>query len=324
MQHVHVLRRLLAFAALALVCGPVLAHPALWYVKQGKSTVYLFGTVHLLSNDIHWHFPALDQALERSQALYIEVTDDNPAHMASLVMRYGIDRAHPLSARLTGSDYAALTKAARVAKLSGGAAALEPMKPWLAALTLSVTPFLKAGMDPAEGVDKQLKTHMSGAGKPVYGLETAAQQIHFFSDLSMPLQIAFLQDTLRDTEKDKNELLSLVDAWKQGNTAEIAKLENDELKMQEPALYQRLIVQRNIAWAARIKSILTQPGTVLVAVGAAHLTGPDSVQAQLAKLGITVQRYSCHKLQKCAVMALGENGKRGRWIVYASILPKSV
>jgi uncharacterized protein YbaP (TraB family) len=35
--------------------------------------------------------------------------------------------------------------------------------------------------------------------------------------------------------------------------------------------------------------LLQHPGTVFIAVGAAHLAGPDSVQAQLAKLGITTQ-----------------------------------
>jgi uncharacterized protein YbaP (TraB family) len=110
---------------------------------------------------------------------------------------------------------------------------LQPMKPWLAALTLSVAPLLKAGIDPAQGVDKQLKTQMTAAGKPVYGLETAEQQIQFLANLSSPMQLAFLRDTLRDVDKDTEELRSLVDrAWKQGDVAAIAKLENDELKTQ--------------------------------------------------------------------------------------------
>lgn len=275
---------------LFLLCGNAWAHPALWQVKSGNSTVYLFGTVHLLPNDTDWHFPALNQALAQSQTLYIELTDDDQANMASLVMQYGLDTAHPLSTQLTESDNAALARAAQLAGLPGGATTLEPMKPWLAALTLSVAPLLKAGLDPAEGVDKQLRTQMTAAGKPVHGLETAQQQIEFLADLPNSLQLAFLRDTLRDADKDVAELRSLVDAWKQGNVAAIAKLENDELKTQEPALYQELLVQRNTNWAAKIKDMLKQPGTVFVAVGAAHLAGPDSVQAQLAKLGITVQQ----------------------------------
>jgi uncharacterized protein len=273
-----------------LLCGNALAHPTLWQAKSGNSTVYLFGTVHLLPNDTDWRFPALNQALAQSQMLYIELIDDDQASMTSLVLRYGLDTAHPLSTQLSESDNAALAKAAQLAGLPGGVTTLQPMKPWLAALTLSVAPLLKAGLDPAEGVDKQLKLQMTTAGKPVRGLETAEQQIQFLANLSSPMQVAFLRDTLKDVDKDTAELLSLVDAWKQGDVAAIAKLENDELKTQEPALYQALIVQRNVKWADKIKDMLKQPGsTVFVAVGAAHLAGPDSVQAQLAKLGFTVQ-----------------------------------
>ena len=288
----HISRRFLILLSplFLLLCGNALAHPALWQIKSGNSTIYLFGTVHVLPNDTDWHFPALNQALTQSQVLYIELTDDDQASMASLVLRYGLDTAHPLSTQLNESDNAALAKAAQLAALPGGVATLQPMKPWLAALTLSVAPLLKAGLDPEAGVDKQLKSQMTSAGKPVHGLETAEQQIQFLADLPSPMQVAFLRDTLRDADKGTAELLSLVDAWKQGDIAAIAKLENDELKTREPAPYQTLIVQRNAQWAGKIKDMMKQPGTVFIAVGAAHLAGPDSVQAQLAKLGITVQQ----------------------------------
>ena len=284
-------RSLVLWPLLWLCCASALAHPAMWQVKHGDSTVYLFGTVHLLPNDTDWRYPALDQALAKSQTLYLELTDDDQANMTALVLRYGMDSEHPLSTLLNQNDNAALAKAAQVAGLPGGTMTLQPMRPWLAALTLAVAPLMKAGLDPAAGVDKQLQTQMTRAGKPVHGFETAEQQIHFLADLPSSLQVAFLRDTLRDVDKDKQELLSLIDAWKHGDVAAIAKLENEELKTQEPALYQKLLVQRNQEWAARIKDLLRQPGTtVFVAVGAAHLAGPDSVQAQLAKIGVTAQQ----------------------------------
>lgn len=273
-----------------LLCGNALAHPVLWQAKIGNSTVYLFGTVHLLPSDTQWRFPALDQALAQSQTLYIELTDDDQASITPLILRYGLDAAHPLSTQLSQRDNIALNKAAQIAGLPGGAQALEPMKPWLAALTLSVAPLMKAGLDPSQGVDKQLKMQMTAAGKPVYGLETAEQQIQFLANLSSPMQLAFLRDTLRDVDKDTAELLSLINAWKQGDVAAIAKLENDELKTGEPELYQRLLVERNENWAAKIKDMMRRPGTIFIAVGAAHLAGPDSVQAQLAKIGVVVRQ----------------------------------
>ena len=51
-----------------------------------------------------------------------------------------------------------------------------------------------------------------------------------------------------------------------------------------------LLVDRNRNWAQWIKQRMTKPGTVFIAVGAGHLAGPDSVQAQLAKLGLKAER----------------------------------
>ncbi|MDO1529928.1 TraB/GumN family protein [Fulvimonas sp. R45] len=283
------MRRLLSLL-LVLFAAPALAHPALWAVKDVDTTLYLFGTVHLLPHDTDWHFPVLDKALADSQALYVEITDDDPAHMTALVLRYGIDTAHPLSGLLGPFDRGRLERAARLADVPGGMAALDIMRPWLAALTLTVAPMVKAGLDPALGVDRQLRAAMEKAGKPVRALETAEQQVRFLADMPQALQLGLLRSTLRDTDRADVDLKALIGAWKAGDEAAIARLENDRLERQEPQLYRRLLVERNAAWARRIKAMLDRPGTVFIAVGAAHLAGPDSVQAQLAKLGVHAAR----------------------------------
>ncbi|WP_458071662.1 TraB/GumN family protein [Rhodanobacter sp. BL-MT-08] len=273
-----------------LVSLPATAQPALWEVKSAQSTVYLFGTVHLLPSDTDWRYPALDKALAASDSLTIELTDDDPAHMQALVMKYGLDPSHPLSAELTAAENTTLAKAAQTAGVPGGEQTLEMMRPWLAALTLGMAPLIKAGFDPAHGVDKLLQAQMIKAGKPVNGLETSEQQIGFLANLPQPLQLDFLRDTLHDVDKDSSELTGLITAWKNGDTDGIAHLEDDDVRKQSPELYKTLIVDRNKAWATKIAALLQHPGTVLIAVGAAHLAGPDSVQAQLKALGIQTQR----------------------------------
>jgi hypothetical protein len=53
-----------------------------------------------------------------------------------------------------------------------------------------------------------------------------------------------------------------------------------------PGLYDALLTNRNANWVRWIKARMDKPGTVFMAVGAAHLVGKDSVQTQLAKEGI--------------------------------------
>ena len=266
------------------------AKPALWVVKDADTTIYLFGTVHLLPNDTDWRYPALDKALAASDSLTIELTEEDPARMQALVLQYGLDPGHPLSDKLSAAENATLAKAAQTVGVPGGVNTLRMMRPWLAGLTLAVAPLLKAGMDPAHGVDKLLKAQMQAAGKPVDGLETAEQQIRFLADLPADVELDFLRSTLRDVDKGSTELTTLIDAWKNGDVATIGRIEDEDLARQAPALYQRLLVQRNQAWATKITAMLQQPGTVFIAVGAAHLAGPDSVQAQLRKLGVEAAR----------------------------------
>lgn len=280
----------LLFLLLALLAAPAAAHPALWVVRDADTTIYLFGTVHLLPQDTDWHFPALDKALADSQVLYVEIVDDDQANMTALVLRYGMDMAHPLSNLLTPFERDRLEHAARLANIPGGIAALDVMRPWLAALTLTIAPLTQAGLDPAEGVDKQLRATMEKSGKPVHALETAEQQIRFLADMPQAMQLALLRSSLRDTDRASVDLKTLVNAWKDGDDAAIARLENDLMRREEPALYQRLLVERNATWARRVATMLQQPGTTFIAVGAAHLAGPDSLQAQLKKQGDVVDR----------------------------------
>ncbi len=285
-----VLMRLL-FSLALLLPAAVVAHPALWAVKDADTTIYLFGTVHLLPDDTAWHSPELNQALAHSHTLYLEITDDNPAGMAALVLKYGLDPAHPLSGRLGPAELQQLQSAAEHADVPGGMQTLNMMRPWLAALTLATAPLLKAGLDPQHGVDKQLKAQMLAAGKEVLGLETAEQQIRFLADMPEPTQLDFLRSTLKDVEQGPTQLTELIDAWKAGDVEKIARIEDDDMRQQSPELYQRLLVERNQAWATKIASLLKAPGTIFIAVGAAHLAGPDSVQAQLRKTGIEAVRH---------------------------------
>ncbi|WP_243047410.1 TraB/GumN family protein [Dyella sp. RRB7] len=269
-----------------LLVTTVAAQPGLWVARNDHATIYLFGTVHLLPSDTHWRSPALDKALDESQRLSIEIVDDDTASMQALVMQHGIDVEHPLSSKLDSDDRQALEQAAETAKLPGGVATLQPMQPWLAALTLTMAPLVQAGMDPNLGVDKLLKARMLEAGKPVDGLETAEQQIRMLADLPESMQLAFLRQSFKEVAEGPSKLRELIDAWRDGDTAAIARIEDEDVRKESTRLYQSLIVDRNQAWAKLIAERMQQPGVSFIAVGAGHLAGPDSVQAQLRKLGV--------------------------------------
>lgn len=286
-------RRLAALAVLAattFAALPAAADPAVWVVRDADSTLYLLGTVHVLRPDTVWRTPAIDKALAEADELWIEVEADDPAAMQPLVRRYGLDPANPLSSKLTPEQKARLDAAA--AGMGASGAALEPLRPWLAALTLSMGPLVKAGYDPASGVESKLKAAAREAGKPIRTLETLEQQIGFFADLPPAVEMAFLLSALDEMETGPAMLDALVAAWSAGDVEALDELMVADLAADYPELHEALLVRRNKDWARQIQTLLDGKGVSVVAVGVAHLVGDDSVQVQLAGRRIAAERLA--------------------------------
>ena len=285
-------RRLLPVALIFIVFAAISAkaEPAMWVIKDADSTIYLIGTLHLLKHDTEWNAEKVKKTVHDATELWLEVADfDNEAALAPLMAKFGIDPQHPLSSRLNGEQRQKLEKIA--ATYAVPVASLEPMRPWLAALVLAVGPIMKAGYDPKAGVERVLNAQALAEGDKIRGFETAEEQIQILASLSDEEQIAFLNSILDDLEKGLDLLDKLAKAWIDGDLDTITRLAVDDMKKEAPTVYQKLIVQRNIAWSEKIAVMLKGSGVQQIAVGAAHLVGPDSVQAQLAKRGIKVEKY---------------------------------
>jgi uncharacterized protein len=267
-----------------------LADPALWVAKSDHATVFLFGTVHALKSESDWQTPKISAAFAASEELWLEADDADPKTMGPIVSRLGLDPTHPLSTKVTADDMPRLDAAAKSAGMPSEFA-LEPMRPWLAALTLAVLPIVKAGYDPAKGVDNILKAKAIAAHKPVHGLETAEQQMHFFADLPEARQVEMLRSVLDEVEGGKAQVADILAAWSEGDLPAIDKYLNADDVQNYPDLYAVLIVNRNRAWAEKITERLKSGlGVTFVAVGAGHLVGRDSVQKALEARGISVVR----------------------------------
>jgi uncharacterized protein len=288
-----VLALLTAAALVICTVRPAWAVPALWVVQSptGTGKVYLFGTVHVLREGTQWRSPELDAAIAESQDLYLEIADPaNMANVASVLLKMGFDRDHPLSTKISKADVALLDAGAKRYGF-GSEAVFEPMRPWLAFMMLSALPALRSGYSSANGVDLQIRKDFVAAGKPIRGFETLDMQAHIFADLPESVQIALLEEQLKDMSQQTNvaKVDAMVNAWLAGNQDEIAaSLQGD--KVTYSPLYAKILIDRNKAWASALAERLKEPGTSFVSVGAGHLAGPDGVPALLARMGFTVTR----------------------------------
>jgi uncharacterized protein YbaP (TraB family) len=246
--------------------------------------------LHLLKHQAEWKGQKVSKVIADSTELWLEIADpENQAGIMPLLQKYGYDRNKPLSVQLTSEQKEKLERIEKEYNLP--AATIEPMRPWMAALLLGVLPLQKAGYDANAGVDHLVKEQAEKEGDKVNGFETQEQQVRFLADLPEADQIAFLVDTLDDVSQGIGLLDKLATAWLEGDTKTINDVFVNEVKVKAPSIYQKLIVDRNVRWAERIAELQRAPGVRLIAVGAGHLVGPDSVQAQLVKKGIKAQPY---------------------------------
>lgn len=265
----------------------VLLHPALWVVRDHDTTIYLFGTFHLLRPGNVFLTGPLAKALDRSGELVTEVVD--PAGIETqkaLLSRATLPPGQTLRALMLAkqrAEYEAL-----LAKIPLNPVLLDRYKPWYAAVVLSSLPLLKAGLDPKSGAEVALSANAERRKVPHSALETADYQLGLFDGLPTAVQMGFLASVMRDYDKIAPEIDGLVDAWGHGDAEGLAKAMNADID--DPRLEQVLLIQRNRNWATWVRARLHQPGTVFVAVGAGHLAGKGSVQAQLAEAGIQTQR----------------------------------
>jgi uncharacterized protein YbaP (TraB family) len=286
-----------AFAALALLAAPAAqaqavkdADPALWVVKDADTTIYLFGTVHVLKPGLRWFDEAVKTAFDKSGELVLEMIEPDAATMQGLVMRMAVNHTGPsLTEKLPADKREAYARAMNDVGIPP--VALDRVDPWLAAVTLSVAGLPKLGYDPESGVEKALSAAAKTAGKQVLPLETPEQQLGYFDNLSETLQVKFLVSTIDDYAKMGEMLDKMVASWSAGDPDALAKTMNEGLR-ETPEIGKILLTDRNVRWAEWIDRRLATPGTVFVAVGAGHLAGDQSVQVQLAKRKLTSTRIA--------------------------------
>ena len=283
-----------AFAAVAPAAAAAQATgagPALWVVRDADSTLYLFGTVHVLRPDTLWRWTVVEHAFDSADRLVLEISNpDDQAALMPVIQQHGMSPDRPLSQLLNAEERSKLDAAAQTMGASG--AALDPMRPWLAALTLSVAPLVKAGYDPQSGVELVLKARAAAAGKEVGGFETIDEQVRILAGFPEEAQLDFLRSTLEDFESATTDLDKLVEAWAEGDVRAIDRLGVQPMRRENRAVYDALLVRRNANWADQIETLLEGSGTVFIAVGAAHLAGRDSVQTMLDRRGVEVERIN--------------------------------
>ena len=253
----------------------------------GGATVYLLGSVHLLSADAATLPPEVDSAFEHAKSVAFETSLDSVMMRGQELMAHG--RYTNGATLRTSLSPAGLAKLDTILPEYGlSVDQVNGLKPWLVALALTQMTMQRANFQPQYGVDAQLNAKAHQEGKPIVGLESVDFQLGLFDALSPADQERLVVET-RAPDQEAKELTQVKDAWSTGNAAELDSLLNSRLQS-DPTLLQALVTNRNRNWIPKIEAMLKGSDDVLVVVGAGHLVGKQGVVELLRAKGYKVEQ----------------------------------
>jgi len=270
--------------------------PAIWVATDFDSTLYLFGTVHLLPDDLVWQREDMRQAFADSGTIFFEVDTGPESQVQGTVLTTSLGLRSDglrLSDRLDNYQLNLMEAAANNGDLT--IAALDGMQPWLAAEYLTFAAAQNAGLSAALSADEALKSRAAREGKNVIYLESLETQIRASAELPEYIQIRILTETLERFNALGLDATNIAEQWAVGGTDYLTDQLIRPMKSREPEVFNNLLRDRNRAWANKIVRFMEDSGTGFVAVGTAHLLGEQSLLSELREQGYSVQRYYAFK-----------------------------
>ena len=279
------------FAALLafLVLGNAHADPAMWAVTDGRNTVYLFGSVHLLPEGGFTIDGALAEAYRDAEQVCFEVDSSklDEATITSITLARAIDPEGRNLFELLGSEADRARAAAAVAGID--IAPFAPFEPWFAGLTISVMALQQHGYDVEHGVEQIIEASADRDGKGRCGLETLDFQLGMLDGMPAQLQQELLLQSLDEASQIDEVIKPLLAAWRAGDERALMRSLEEDFEGY-PELEEQLIYARNERWAGLVGDMLDETDDVLLVVGALHLVGDRGLPALLRERGFKVQR----------------------------------
>jgi uncharacterized protein YbaP (TraB family) len=278
----------LLFPTLAQAKTNEIAKPALWKLSDADTTIWLFGSVHLLSPEIRWFEGSIAKAFVKSDELVVETELSADAATSRILLERAFDRnGKPLRTELTPTQRVAYDRQLKAYGLNP--VTFDQFKPWFAATSLTAIAYRKLGYASESGVEMVLFREARRVKKPIVSLESLEEQVALLDSFARPIQLRMLAATIDELDEGAEHATALIDAWRTGDDSALAREMNDSID-ELPELRAVLLDKRNDRFADWIARRMAKPGTVFVAVGAGHFGGKHNVRELLEAKGFKIKR----------------------------------
>lgn len=269
----------------------------LWRVsgKDCYKPSFLFGTIHLETGEYIDSVPGLNEAIESVDAIYGEIYSETLLGKETMnkIMKDAVAPSDStIDKLLTKEEYNVVDSVVRV-YLMGliGLDNLKMLKPAVVYEQLNVLQMQKyfpQALDPSNSLDMAIQNRGMKLGKHVDGLESVDDQIKALFSAPLIDQAHDLVDFCRKDNKIDQYGKQLCDAYHAQDLPALEHILFDpEMGMSEEEM-ETVSYGRNRNWMEKIEMTLPVQ-SVLIAVGAAHLLGPQGLIQLLRDRGYTVE-----------------------------------
>ncbi|MGH1469808.1 MAG: TraB/GumN family protein [Cellvibrionaceae bacterium] len=276
---------------LELTC-PDPSSSLLWTIKGTKSTVHLFGSIHIGAKGFYPLDKKIEKIFRKSDYLVFEVnpqTIADPKNAIEIQTRSLLPNNETIDKHVSANTVSKVKKA--LTNFGLPADSFMVYKPWFITMLLTNMQVMSMGYMPQYGVEQYLLREKAEA-TDVLELETFISQLELMESLDGE---AFLSYTLANLEKSKTTIRELIHAWQCGDKKSLEGIFSSEfdidgsLGKQFDTLEKKLLFDRNIIMTNGIEKFLREgTGIYFVVVGAAHYVGKNSVVQMLEKKGFNV------------------------------------
>ncbi len=265
-----------------------------WRVKSPTATVYLLGSIHVRPHTPLQLPQVVEQGFEASNYVGFEfdlskqeeVERDYPNYVED---HFSYPPGDDLTKHLTLGQWKLLEMIA--AKVKVPEAQIRKLKPYMVDDYLGRIGQIKGREDlKKNGIDMIFLRKAQKANKPVFGMEYWYEPFKVLDSLPEPEQVYYLFGSSAASNNQIRFFDEIFADWKTGNTVDLESLTYNGLSLDDKAIMDKIVLQRNQYWIPQMDRILQGTGTYFIVVGSAHLVGPNGLPSLLTQKGYTVEQ----------------------------------
>lgn len=276
-------------ASIALCVSMAASAAPVYKVTKDNDTVYIGGTIHILSATDYPLQPEFDEAYGAADEVYFETNMgilEDPSFQMQIVPYLTYQDGRNLKTGLKPETFERLDT--YMASKGLPIQQFLPLNPTGVMLTLTVMENQVQGFT-AQGVDAFFFKKSTADSKTIGWFESPEEQLEVIGSFSNEDPDGMIDYMLEELARGREVIATLHDSWRVGDMEKLAETGLDSFEGYE-GLYNSLIKNRNDAWMKQIEPMFGDEGTELILVGALHLPGPDGLLTQLEKKGYTVEK----------------------------------